>query len=166
MAMLDEARQGAQRVSTIVRELRSFSRAADESRTRVDLATVVQSGIKIAGHEIRHKARIVTSFEPARPVWGNEARLEQVVINLLLNAAQAMPETRAEHNEIRVSVRADSEGRAVLEVFDNATASRSTCCRASSTRSTRPSRSAWDGPRALHLPRHRDFARRAHRRIQ
>jgi nitrogen-specific signal transduction histidine kinase/CheY-like chemotaxis protein len=119
MAMLDEARQGAQRVSTIVRELRSFSRAADESRTRVDLATVVQSGIKIAGHEIRHKARIVTSFEPVRPVWGNEARLEQVVINLLLNAAQAMPETRAEHNEIRVSVRADSEERAVLEVFDN-----------------------------------------------
>jgi PAS domain S-box-containing protein len=119
MAMLDEARHGAQRVSTIVRELRSFSRAADESRTRVDLAMVVQSAIKIAGHEIRHKARIVTSFEPARPVWGNEARLEQVVINLLLNAAQAMPETRAEHNEIRVSVRADSEERAVLEVFDN-----------------------------------------------
>jgi len=119
MAMLDEARHGAQRVSTIVRELRSFSRAVDESRTRVDLAAVVQSAIKIAGHEIRHKARIVTSFEPARPVWGNEARLEQVVINLLLNAAQAMPETRAQHNEIRVSVRADSEERAVLEVFDN-----------------------------------------------
>jgi PAS domain S-box-containing protein len=118
-AMLDEARQGAQRVSTIVRELRSFSRADGETRTRVDLAAVVQSGIKIAGHEIRHKARIVTSFEPARPVWANEARLEQVVINLLLNAAQAMPETRAERNEIRVSVRSDGEQRAVLEVFDN-----------------------------------------------
>ena len=117
--MLDEARQGARRVSTIVRELRSFSRVDGETRTRVDLAEVVQAGIKIAGHEIRHKARIVTSFEPARPVWGNEARLEQVVINLLLNAAQAMAETRAEHNEIRVSVRSDSEGRAVLEVFDN-----------------------------------------------
>jgi PAS domain S-box-containing protein len=118
-AMLDEARQGARRVSTIVRELRSFSRVDGETRTRVDLAKVVQSGIKIAGHEIRHKARIVTSFEPARPVWGNEARLEQVVINLLLNAAQAMAETRAEHNEIRVSVRSDSEDRVVLEVFDN-----------------------------------------------
>ena len=80
---------------------------------------VVQSAIKIAGHEVRHKARIVTTFEPARPVWANEARLEQVVINLLLNAAQAMPEARAQHNEIRVSVREDGEGRAVLEVFDN-----------------------------------------------
>jgi PAS domain S-box-containing protein len=119
MAMLDEARHGAQRVSTIVRELRSFSRADGETRSRVDLAEVVRSGIKIAGHEIKHKARIVTSFEPARPVWANEARLEQVVINLLLNAAQAMPETRAEHNEIRVSVRPDGEERTVLEVFDN-----------------------------------------------
>ncbi len=118
-AMLDEARHGAQRVSTIVRELRSFSRADGETRTRVDLAEVVQSGIRIAGHEIRHKARIVTSFEPARPVWANEARLEQVVINLLLNAAQAMPESRAEHNEIRLSVRPDGEERTVLEVFDN-----------------------------------------------
>jgi PAS domain S-box-containing protein len=118
-AMLDEARHGAQRVSTIVRELRSFSRADGETRTRVDLAEVVQSGIRIAGHEIRHKARIVTSFEPARPVWANEARLEQVVINLLLNAAQAMPEARADHNEIRLSVRPDGEERTVLEVFDN-----------------------------------------------
>jgi len=118
-AMLDEARHGAQRVSTIVRELRSFSRADGETRTRVDLAEVVRSGIRIAGHEIRHKARIVTSFEPARAVWANEARLEQVVINLLLNAAQAMPESRAEHNEIRLSVRPDGEERTVLEVFDN-----------------------------------------------
>jgi PAS domain S-box-containing protein len=117
--MLDEARHGAERVSAIVRELRSFSRADGETRTSVDLADVAQAAIKIAGHEIRHKARIVTSFEPARPVWGNEARLEQVVINLLLNAAQALPETRAETNEIRVSVREDGEGRSVLEVFDN-----------------------------------------------
>ncbi|HEY3821697.1 MAG TPA: ATP-binding protein [Polyangiaceae bacterium] len=118
-AMLDEARHGAQRVSTIVRELRSFSRADGETRTRVDLAEVVRSGVKIAGHEIRHKARIVTSFEPARGVWANEARLEQVVINLLLNAVQALPEASVEHNEIRVSVRSDSDDRAVLEVFDN-----------------------------------------------
>ncbi|HEY8038911.1 MAG TPA: PAS domain S-box protein [Polyangiaceae bacterium] len=119
MAMLDEARTGAERVSTIVRELRSFSRADGETRKLVDLAGVVQSAIKIAGHEIRHRARVTTSFESARPVLANEARVEQVVINLLLNATQAMPETRAEQNEIRVTVREDNDGRAVLEVSDN-----------------------------------------------
>ena len=119
MVMLDEARQGAARVSTIVRELRSFSRADGETRKEVDLASVVQSAIKMVGNEIRHRARVVTSFEPSRAVLGNAARLEQVVVNLLLNAAQAMPEERADRNEIRISVREDAEGRAVLEVVDN-----------------------------------------------
>jgi PAS domain S-box-containing protein len=119
VAMLEEARHGAQRVSTIVRELRSFSRADGETRRPVDLAEVAEGAIKITGHEIRHRARVLTSFEPVRPVWANEARLEQVVINLLMNAAQAVPETRSEENEIRVTVRELADGRAVLEVSDN-----------------------------------------------
>ena len=117
--LLREARGGVERVATIVRELRSFSRADGETRRNVDLKVVVQSAIRIAAHEIRHRARVSTSFEPVRPVWANEARLEQVVLNLLLNAAQAMSEMRTENNEIRVSVRSDGEGRAVLEVMDN-----------------------------------------------
>jgi CheY-like chemotaxis protein len=119
MAMLTEARQGVERVSTIVRELRSFSRIDGETRARVDLRTVAESGIKIVGHEIRHRARIVTSFEPVDPVLASDARLEQVVVNLLLNAAQALPEERAADNEIRISVRPDGAGHAVLEVTDN-----------------------------------------------
>jgi PAS domain S-box-containing protein len=117
--MLNEARGGAERVATIVRELRSFSRADDETRRGVDLAAVVRSAIKLAAHEIRPRARITTSFEPIRPVWANEGRLEQVVLNLLLNAAQALPEARAATNEIRVYVRPHSEQSAVLEVADN-----------------------------------------------
>jgi nitrogen-specific signal transduction histidine kinase/ActR/RegA family two-component response regulator len=117
--MLREARSGAERVSVIVRELRSFSRADGDTRRNVDLGAVVKSAIKIAGHEIRYRARVSTSFEPVGSVCANESRLEQVVLNLLLNAAQAMPEARAETNEIRVVVRPDAEGRAVLEVADN-----------------------------------------------
>jgi PAS domain S-box-containing protein len=118
-AMLEEARQGAARVSTIVRELRSFARADSETRRRVDLATVVQSAIKIVGNEVRHRARVITSFEPTRAVLANEARLEQVVVNLLLNAAQAMPEVTTEKNEVRVTVREDADRHAVLEVHDS-----------------------------------------------
>jgi signal transduction histidine kinase/ActR/RegA family two-component response regulator len=119
MVMLDEARQGAARVSAIVRELRGFSRADGETRRHIDLAGVVQSAVKMAGNEIRHRARIVTSFEPANAVLANEARLEQVVVNLLLNAVQAMPEGSAATNLIRVNVRQDGPRRAVLEVSDN-----------------------------------------------
>jgi len=119
LVMLEEARQGAQRVSTIVRELRSFSRAEGETRRPVDLATIVQAVIKMVGNEVRHRARVTTSFESVRPVIANEARLEQVVVNLMLNAAQAMPEGRGEKNEISVTVREDGERRAILEVVDN-----------------------------------------------
>jgi PAS domain S-box-containing protein len=118
--MLLEARGGASRVATIVHELRSFSRSDGEARGAVDLAEIVHSAIRIASHEIQPRARVTTLFTPAPPVWANEGRVEQVVLNLLLNAAQAMPEARAATNEIRVSVRADGAGRAILEVADNA----------------------------------------------
>jgi PAS domain S-box-containing protein len=117
--LLHEAHRGAERVASIVRELRTFARADGETRRRVDLAAVARSAIKIAGHEIRHRARVSTSFEPTGPVWANESRLEQVVLNLLLNAAHAMPEARAASNEIRVQVRPDGDASVVLEVCDN-----------------------------------------------
>jgi PAS domain S-box-containing protein len=117
--VLREARGGVERVATIVRELRSFSRADGDSRHRVDLASVAQSAIRMAAHEIRHRATVKTSFSPVRPIWANEARLEQVLLNLLLNAAQSMQEARAPDNEIRVSIHADANENAVLEVADN-----------------------------------------------
>jgi PAS domain S-box-containing protein len=117
--LLHEAHRGAERVASIVRELRAFSRADGETRRRVDLAAVARSAIRIAGHEIRHRARVSTSFEPSGQVWANESRLEQVVLNLLLNASHAMPEARAASNEIRVHVRPDGDGSVVLEVSDN-----------------------------------------------
>jgi nitrogen-specific signal transduction histidine kinase/CheY-like chemotaxis protein len=117
--LLHEAHRGAEKVASIVRELRTFSRADGETRKRVDLAAVVRSAIKISGHEIRHRARVSTSFEPTPAVWANESRLEQVVLNLLINAAHAMPETRVDANEIRVQVRTDGDGGVVLEVTDN-----------------------------------------------
>ena len=119
MMMMTEARQGVERVSTIVRELRSFSRLEGETRCRIELRAVVESALGIVGHELRPRARIITSYEPVGEVLATEARLEQVVVNLLLNAAQALPEERAGTNEIRVSVRPDGDGHAVLEVTDN-----------------------------------------------
>jgi two-component system cell cycle sensor histidine kinase/response regulator CckA len=118
-AMMEEARHGAERVGAIVRELRAFSRADGETKRLVDLAAAANSAIKIAAHEIKHRARVTTTFEEAPSIWANESRIEQVLLNLLLNAAQAMPERGAETNEIRVSVRAGAGERAIVAVSDN-----------------------------------------------
>jgi CheY-like chemotaxis protein/two-component sensor histidine kinase len=120
--VLREAHRGTQRVAGIVRELRTFARAADgESRQRVDLSRVVESAVKIAGHEVRHRAKVTMSFGAVGPVLANESRLEQVVLNLLLNACHAMPEDRAADNAVDIAVRAEPGDRAVLEVSDNGT---------------------------------------------
>ncbi|MGH7272482.1 MAG: PAS domain S-box protein, partial [Polyangiaceae bacterium] len=117
--MLREAHRGTERVAAIVRELRTFARADGETRHPIDLAVAVQSAVKIAGHELRHRAKVTSSFSPVGPVLANEAGLEQVVLNLLLNASHAMPESHATTNEVRITVRPEGEGRALIEVSDN-----------------------------------------------
>ncbi len=118
--MLEEARHGAERVGAIVRDLRAFSRVDGETRGPVDLRAAVASAIKMAAHDLRHRAKVVTEIDDGvPPAWANDARLEQVLLNLLLNAMQAMDETAIARNEIRVSVRAWPPGRVVIEIADN-----------------------------------------------
>ena len=51
-------------------------------------------------------------------MWATEARLGQVFLNLLINAAQALPVGRADSNRIGIVTRTDGQGRAVVEIVD------------------------------------------------
>lgn len=115
---LNEAREGAIRVRTIVRDLRAFSRGEIEVYGPVDLRRMIEASINMAWNEIRHRARLVKDYGPPSFVQANEARLGQVVINLLVNAAQAIPEGAADDNEIRIVTGIDARGHAFLEVRD------------------------------------------------
>jgi PAS domain S-box-containing protein len=115
---LTEARQGAERVRNIVRDLRIFARGDEDQSGPVAIRRVLDSSINIAWNEIRHRARLVKDYGDTPMVEGNESRLGQVFLNLLLNAAHAIPEGETERNEIRVSTRTDGQGRAIVEVRD------------------------------------------------
>jgi PAS domain S-box-containing protein len=115
---LAEARQGAERVRNIVRDLRVFARGDEDQSGPVALRRVLDSSINIAWNEIRHRARLVKDYGDTPMVESNESRLGQVFLNLLLNAAHAIPEGGTERNEIRVSTRTDGRGYAVVEVRD------------------------------------------------
>jgi PAS domain S-box-containing protein len=115
---LTEARQGAERVRNIVRDLRVFARGDDDQSGPVAVRRVLDSSLNIAWNEIRHRARLVKDYGETPLVEGNESRLGQVFLNLLLNAAHAIPEGETERNEIRVTTRTDARGRAVVEVRD------------------------------------------------
>ena len=71
----------------------------------------------MAWNEVRHRARLRKDYAPVPRVQANEGRLGQVFLNLLVKAAQALPDGRAEDNQVRVSTRLHG-GRVVVEVSD------------------------------------------------
>jgi CheY-like chemotaxis protein len=106
------------RVRLIVRDLKIFSRSpSEESRGPVNVQGVLESSLRMAWNEIRHRARLVKLYGTVPYVEANEARLGQVFLNLLVNAAQSLPEGRAEHNEIQIETRLDGE-HVLVEVSD------------------------------------------------
>ncbi len=114
---LEEARQGARRVGLVVRDLKTFSRTDEDGRETIQLEDLVESATSMAWNEIRHRARLVKDLEPGLHVTASKARLGQVFLNLLLNAAHAIEEGRAERNSIRVrSFRRDDS--VLVEVED------------------------------------------------
>ena len=114
---LRDARDGAERVRRIVKDLRTLSRGDDDRRAPIDVEALLESSVNMVWNEIRHRARLTKKFAEVPPVEANEARLGQVFINLLLNAAQAIPEGHADRNEIRLAIVCDG-GRVIVTVGD------------------------------------------------
>jgi PAS domain S-box-containing protein len=119
MVRVQDACHGADRVAAIVRDLRTFARGEETARQPVSLESVIEAAVNIAYPEIRTRARLERRYQTVPAVDGNAGRLEQVFMNLLLNAAQAFPEGSDEtQNSIRVSLRAEGD-QVVAEVADN-----------------------------------------------
>ena len=115
---LQDAMDGAVRVREIVRSLRAFSRPAEDERTVVDPRRALESALGLAANEIRHRAELAVEPGDVPPVLASEHRLGQVVLNLLVNAAQAIPEGRAGQHRVRAATYTAPDGRAVIEVSD------------------------------------------------
>jgi len=118
--LLQDVREGVARIEQIIRELKAFSHTDGPSRA-VDVSALLEVAIGLAAHEIRHRARLVCDYAAVPLVHAKPAELRQVLLNLLVNAAQAIPEGEAHVNEIRVTTRTDDHGRAVIEITDTGT---------------------------------------------
>jgi PAS domain S-box-containing protein len=115
---LDDARSAAERVRFIVRDLKMLTRSpSEDAASKVDIEALMESSLRMASNEIRHRARLVKNYGRVPLVRANEARLGQVFMNLIVNAAQAMEEGKAQDNEL--SVRTTDNGTCVvIEVRD------------------------------------------------
>ncbi|HXS15630.1 MAG TPA: ATP-binding protein, partial [Polyangiaceae bacterium] len=117
--VLIDALDAAERVRLIVRDLKAFSRSDDETTGPVNIERAIDASIRMVQNEVRHHAGLTTRYGSVPLVRGNEARLGQVFLNLIVNAAQAMSGTRFEDNEIVIVTDQASDGRVLVEVRDN-----------------------------------------------
>ena len=112
------AEHGAERVRRLVQDLKAFSRVDDGATEPLDVRNSLQSAINIAWNEIRHRATLVKELGEVPLVDGNESRLGQVFLNLLINAAQSIPVGQVAENKIHVLTGTDSWGRVLITVRD------------------------------------------------
>jgi len=116
--MLSEANEASARVRRIVTDLRVLARAEADTMGPVDIHQVLESVLRLAKSELAQRASVVRDFGDVRFVEGNESRLSQVFLNLVMNAVQALPDGRADRNEIRIRTSRDAAARVVVSVTD------------------------------------------------
>jgi signal transduction histidine kinase/DNA-binding NarL/FixJ family response regulator len=115
--ILHATREGLFRIREIVRGLQSLSRGDEDAREDVDLVPVLDSSIQIAANEVRQRAQLVRRYEGTPLAVGTAARLGQVFLNLILNAAHSIAEGRASENRITVSCRG-ADDVVIVEIAD------------------------------------------------
>lgn len=120
--LLERCHMGSERIRDIVLNLQRLSRQEHDLGGPVDVHDLIEQSVAMVWHQIQTRARLVKNYGKILPISGNGAALGQVFLNLLVNAAQAIPEGDAEHNEIRVSTWIDATehgNELVVEIRDS-----------------------------------------------
>jgi len=116
-AALSDIQDGAARIAAIVADLRSYARDdTDADPGPVDVAVAATRALGLVDHQLRVHGRTQTALASGVWVDGHEGRVVQLMVNLLLNAAQATREHPQAYVQVAVAL---SDGRAVIEVSDN-----------------------------------------------
>ncbi|PLX73352.1 MAG: PAS domain-containing sensor histidine kinase [Azoarcus sp.] len=89
-ALFAESRDGLDRVQRIARDLKDFSRVGEQDWQFADLHRGLDSTINILRYEIKHKAEVIREYGELPEVWCVPSMINQVFLNLLANAAQAI----------------------------------------------------------------------------
>jgi signal transduction histidine kinase/DNA-binding response OmpR family regulator len=111
--LIQESRDGAYRVYKIVRDLRGFARADDAERKFVDIHAALESTLNIVWNELKYKAEVIRDFGDIPEVECLPTQLNQVFMNILINAAQSIKERG------KITIKTYSEGeRVFIEISD------------------------------------------------
>jgi signal transduction histidine kinase/CheY-like chemotaxis protein len=115
---LVDARSAIRRIASIVSDLQAFCRPQPGPVNHADVARCLEWALRASAQELKHRARVVTDAGALPHVALEETRLGQVLINLLVNAAQALSLGDIQDNVVKVTARATPKGSVVIEVQD------------------------------------------------
>jgi signal transduction histidine kinase len=115
MALLDEAVAAMRQINEVVRDLGAA--APERPRAVTELASIADRAVRLALVEVGGRARVVRELDDDVPVDVRGPRLGQVILNLVLNAVQAMDGAALDDNRVVVRVRRTGD-RAIVEVTD------------------------------------------------
>lgn len=117
--VFDETRSGVERIRQIVSDLKGFSRMDAEEPCECALADVVTDAARLAAVRLKNVAKLKVEMPAGLPeVFATRRRLAQVILNLLVNAGDALEEAKVRGGEVRVTGVA-REGSVTLLVEDN-----------------------------------------------
>ena len=117
---ISQTLEGISRVAHIVRAMKAFGHPGTEEKSRADLNEAITNTIVVANNEIKYLADVDVDLGELPLVHCHLGDVNQVVLNLLVNAAHAIDAADRGRGTIRVSTRLDN-GYAVIEVADTGT---------------------------------------------
>lgn len=120
LQVLEQAERQAQRAGSIIRHLRDFVGKAGSDSCQVNLNALIRETVEFVEADIRRAGASVALelAEDLPPLWLDRVQVEQVLVNLLRNASEAMEEAGSERREIKVTTALTSEDRVQVSVRD------------------------------------------------
>lgn len=114
---LERAYEGAERVKQIVANLRNFARTGDEGVATLPLARSLEATLPLVARLVQERARFEVDVPDDLLVHASPAWVGQILLNLIVNAAQAIPPGAVDQNRVRVEARQDRDS-VLIDVID------------------------------------------------
>ncbi|MFH6954765.1 ATP-binding protein [Pseudoalteromonas sp. XMcav1-K] len=116
--ILTSSVQGLERVKDIVSDLSTFSRMDNDELDSIDLNVVIEKSLNVVSNEFKYHHEVIKHLLPEANILGNAGKLQQVFINLFVNAKHAMPNGGAltiscEKDRNKIIVRVKDQGHGI-----------------------------------------------------
>jgi PAS domain S-box-containing protein len=116
---MDRAREGLKRVTDIVRAMKEFSHPSSDARSSADINKAIHTTLEVARSEYKHTAVVALDLEPLPLVPCNIGELNQVFLNMLVNATHAIESSGKDLSSGKISIATRHVGADLIITFED-----------------------------------------------